>query len=69
MRTVLVAVCLLQLEPICKLHAVTRAPSPEGWLLLSIRCQWLLFIVDFSEHLVIWLGLCASAAIRSTGIC
>ena len=37
MNTVLVTVCLVEPQPIRKLHAFNRPPSPQGWLLLSTR--------------------------------
>jgi hypothetical protein len=69
MNTVLVTVCLVELRPICKLHAENRAPSPPGWLLLSTTYQWRPFMVIFLQSLQNRMAQCASAAIRSTATC
>ncbi len=69
MNTVLVTVCLVELWPIHKLHAVSRAPSPTGWLLLSKPYQQQPFMVGGLESRGNWMAYYASAAIRSTVIC
>ena len=69
MNTVLVTVCLVELRPIHKLHAVNRAPSSTGWILLSKPYQQQPFMVGGLESLENRMAYYASAAIHSTVIC
>jgi len=69
MNTVLVTVCLVELRPIHKLHAVSRAPSPTGWILLSKPYQQQPFMVGGLESRESRMAPYASAAIRSIATC
>ena len=69
MNTVLVTVCLVEPRPIHKLHAVSRAPSPTGWILLSKPYQQQPFMVGGMESRESRMAPYASAAIRSIATC